>query len=136
MTRPSNSPSLGSYGHDSQRTAVAGTRVSGFVGTVVLLWFAIAPGCSSDSIPSAELISTYADVIVARSTGLDSAQVQKKIDSVLAEHGYDSLEFFEALRSMSASPELFKSFYDSVSTQLRAQRDSIRAAPSAAPASP
>ncbi len=103
------------------------TAIAGITGSLTLL----LAGCSADTIPNEELIRTYADVIVARSTGLDSAQVQKKIDSVLAAHGYDSLEFFDALRSMSASPELFKSFYDSVSTQLRMQRDSIRATPAA-----
>lgn len=86
-------------------------------------------GCSNGSTPPVELIETYADVIVARTSSVDSAQVHSAIDSVLAAHGYDSLEFFDELRSMSATPELFKDFYDSVSVKLRQRRDSASTTP-------
>lgn len=67
----------------------------------------------------------YASVVAVRETMADSATIQRKIDSVLARANYSSEQLEKELRQMGASPQLFKSFYDSVSIKLGAMREKI-----------
>jgi hypothetical protein len=84
----------------------------------------VVGACSSDStVPDAELVKTYAEVVVARQTTSDSTQLRRTLDSILVAHELDSASFDEALREMSRSPEMFKGFFDSVTKQIDRLRD-------------
>lgn len=74
--------------------------------------------CTESNVPDAELVKTYADVVMARQTIADSAKLHQTLDSILTAHNLDSAEFAQKLREMSKTPELFKGFYDSVTTKL------------------
>lgn len=67
----------------------------------------------------------YANVVAARETMADSATIQRKIDSVIAAAGYTAEKLEKELRSMGATPQLFKSFYDSVSYKLTLLREKV-----------
>ena len=85
-----------------------------------------AGGCTDATLPNADLVQTYADVIVARQQYGDSARVRAAVDSILTAHGTTQEEFDHDLRANSRSPELFKAFYDSVSSELTRRRDSLK----------
>lgn len=83
-------------------------------------------GCTDPTVPDAELVHTYADVIVARQQYGDSVRVKQVVDSILKASGYEQEDFDEALRANARSPELFKAFFDSVSVELTRRRDSLQ----------
>lgn len=85
----------------------------------------VVAGCADSTVPDADLVRTYADVIVARQQYGDSARVKQVVDSILQAQGFEPDEFDEALRSNARSPELFKAFFDSVSVELTRRRDSL-----------
>ena len=74
--------------------------------------------CTESNVPDAELVKTYADVVMARQTIADSAKLRQTLDSILTAHNLDSAEFAQKLREMSKTPECLKGFYDSVTTKL------------------
>ena len=91
----------------------------------VLIAAFFVSACEDSSVPDELLVQTYADVIVVRERYPDSAVVANKVDSILETKGMDQESFREGLRSMSENPDLFKSFYDSVTVELRRRRDSL-----------
>ena len=94
--------------------------------TFLILFTAVAVSCTDSSVPERRLVETYADVIVARQQYGDSVRVRQAVDSIMAQRQYDHDEFDRDLRSMSATPQLFKAFYDSVSFELKRRRDSLQ----------
>ena len=80
-------------------------------------------GCSGGNGPDERLVAAYADVILVRESLNDTGFIQRTIDSVLVVHRYVREDFERDLRSMGTNPELFKSFYDSVSVRLSLMRD-------------
>ena len=82
--------------------------------------------CTDGSAPERRLVETYADVIVARQQFGDSVRVRQAVDSILHVRDYTHDEFDRDLRSMSATPQMFKEFYDSVSFELKRRRDSLK----------
>jgi len=89
------------------------------------LIFLMPLGCTEASSPRKELVEVYANVVAARETMADSATIQRKIDSVIAAAGYTAEKLEKELRSMGATPQLFKSFYDSVSYKLTLLREKV-----------
>ena len=98
------------------------TRLSRAIVIATLCLF----GCTDSDIPDAELVGTYADVIVARQQYGDSLAVRRAVDSILLARDLDADEFDAELRAMSRTPQLFKAFYDSVSIELNRRRDSLK----------
>ena len=94
--------------------------------TILILVVLALTACTDGSIPDDRLVQTYADVIVARQQYGDSVRVKQAVDSILDDRQYTQDDFDHDLRSMSATPELFKAFYDSVSFELKRRRDSLQ----------
>jgi hypothetical protein len=92
----------------------------------IMLALVMVGGCGESEVPDDRLVQSYADVIVARQSSGDTAVVQKAIDSVLTMRGYASEDFHTDLRSMARTPQLMKSFYDSVTSELTRRRDALR----------
>jgi len=92
---------------------------------VIIALFILA-SCTDSSVPDARLVATYSDVIIVRESFGDSTTVRYKTDSILKAHQYDSTAFAQELRSMSNTPQLFKSFYDSVSATIGKRRAKLK----------
>jgi|GEM_PF-1933252 len=90
---------------------------------VLILFVASVISCSNSDTPDEHLISTYADVIIARESSTDWNDVRIRTDSVLKMHAYDRQDFEEDLRDMGRKPKTFKAFYDSVSQRIARMRD-------------
>jgi hypothetical protein len=88
--------------------------------TVIILFIAV--GCTETALPDRRLVEAYSDVVVVREVFTDSGVVKHKNDSILQSYGYDSTEFAADLRSMSRTPQLLKTFFDSVSAALVQKR--------------
>jgi hypothetical protein len=92
---------------------------------IVLFCILGLSGCTDSSTPHKELIDVYAKVISVRESMADSATIQRRIDSVLANANYSTEQLERELRQMGATPQLFKSFYDSVSARLGVMREDM-----------
>jgi len=68
------------------------------------------------------LVQAYSDVIITREMNYDSTTTRHKNDSIIQAYGYDSASFDRDLRSMSRTPKLMKSFYDSVMVNISKKR--------------
>lgn len=78
--------------------------------------------CSDKSSIDNRLVTTYASVLIARESTVDSTQSKQRFDSVLQVNGYTKVSFENALREQSEDRERFKTFYDSVVARVRTQR--------------
>lgn len=87
---------------------------------VIILFIAV--GCADTASPDHRLIQAYSDVVVVRELYADSGVVRHKNDSILKSYGYDSAAFASELQSMSRTPQLLKTFFDSVSAALMQKR--------------
>lgn len=87
---------------------------------IVILTLAV--GCTETETPNPRLVDAYSDIVVVREMYADSAVVKHKNDSILKTYGYDSTGFASNLRSMSRTPLLLKTFFDSVSAALAQKR--------------
>ncbi|MBI2793740.1 MAG: hypothetical protein HYX66_03705 [Ignavibacteria bacterium] len=88
--------------------------------TVIILFIAV--GCTETASPDHRLVQAYSDVVVVRELYADSGIVKQKNDSILKSYGYDSAGFSSELQNMSRTPQLLKSFFDSVSAALMQKR--------------
>lgn len=98
--------------------------INSTIGKYAVVAMLAVSACSGDStVPDAELVKTYAEVVVARQVVGDSVQLRRTLDSILTAHELDSASFDKALRGMSRSPEMFKGFFDSVTVEINRLRD-------------
>jgi hypothetical protein len=90
--------------------------------TTAVLTCLLMVSCTEEVDRSA-LIDTYADVLIARESSLDTAVVRARVDSVLRAHSYDKARFDTDLRSMGTDARSLTSFYDSVTQRLARKRE-------------
>lgn len=94
-----------------------------FLALAILLIGTMAISCSDSTKIDRQLVETYTSVLLAREESPDSTTMQRTIDSSLQAGTFTKESFESALRKMSAEPQLFKAFYDSVMVEISRRRD-------------